>query len=208
MGTWPQLPDIATMISQFLVSTAPERVPLSTTLLGKKIGFSPTEVRMQWVAMSTPTAGHRQRRWRGSHPTRHPRNWLSPHLQRPEEWCHGVKLQSLDHWWFWARWFFALPSNHGVKVNWDDYSIPNWMENHKIHVPNISKPPTSIPNQVQIDHASRDWHPVRSFLSLRTYFTKLRKRVKHLLNCRVECWTNTRWVCSMNKSNTGWASPT
>ena len=117
----------------------------------------------------------------------------------------------LDHWWFF-RIFLPYPSEKSWSespLGWLFHIIPFPTEwKHEIHVQNISKPPTSIPNQVKIDHASRDWHPVRSFLSLRTYFTKLRKRVKHLLNCKVECWTNTRWVCSMNKSNTGWVSPT
>ena len=40
--------------------------------------------------------GHRQRRWRGSHPTRHPRNLLCPRCRRPGSLRKTMKTGKAD----------------------------------------------------------------------------------------------------------------
>ena len=57
--------------------------------------------------------------------------------------CHDVpscnlQLSRCSHvfpYIFWLVVYLPLWKNDGVNVSWDD-DIPNWMESHKIHVPN------------------------------------------------------------------------
>jgi len=41
----------------------------------------------------------------------------------------------MDNLWIWLVGGWAYPSEKYEFVSWDD-EIPNWMESHKIHVPN------------------------------------------------------------------------
>ena len=59
---------------------------------------------------------------------------ISPDLHGGYIPQHFLGIKADIHWISWD--LMALWKNDGVKVSWDDFSIPNWMESHTSHVPN------------------------------------------------------------------------
>ena len=58
-----------------------------------------------------------------------------------------------------AGWSYTYPlKNDGLKVSWDD-DIPNWMESHKIHVPNHQQVVQIIPLNSIISIPPNDFFP-------------------------------------------------
>ena len=87
-------------------------------------------------------------------------HWHSMLCNPMIQWIHWTSDHDLRSSWMinWLVVFRPTPlKNHGLKVSWDDYPIPNWMESQsKFHGSSHHQPVYCLP-----DGLLKNQHPIR-----------------------------------------------